>query len=257
MKDKRVLVLLLILLVAFGSGVVVGFLYGKHRYVKMDTVEIVDDNGSNNDNNDADTSVPVLNEKACKKDFCDYSNEAWGISFTYPKGWYIEENDFGDLIVVTDGFYRWDLWVDPVFTGGGTGFNIDISDSLDVEIESENRAVSPDSYDGYMVTSYVKGSSIPDEIAEGLGKNDDKWYWNFSQYTVSLDDTMGIGGFGEGEMYDDISYNFFQIGYTYKVSEYHPDSDTYTSYLPPERGTDELNDALLLMDGITNSLEVK
>lgn len=264
MKDNKLIVPLLILgfIFTLAGGLIIGFLYGKYRYSKViDTGEITSNNNSNNksktdsqSDDDKDTNILSQNSNACKNDFCEYNNDVWGISFKYPRGWYIEEGDQDDLIVVTDGNYLWELCADPIFTGGGTGFYIDATIRPNIEIDSENQVVTPASYEGYIVNSYVKGSSIPDEKAGEDEKDNNKWYWNFSQYVVSPNN-LNISGFGEGEMYDEISYNFFTIYYSYKASEYFP-NDTYMFYLPPERNSEELNEALLLMDGITNSVEI-
>lgn len=261
MKKKVILILggLCVILLVLAVGIGVGYSYGILQKDDDNEVCVVDPNTNTDDPSDNNVNPVVPSyDQPCQLKSCEYKNETWGISFIYPAGWYIEENDFGDLIIATDGFYRWELWADPVFTGGGTGYWIDLttfdpSVVISTDSPSENWEVYPASYEGYMVTNYIKGSLIPDDYE--LDKDDNKLYWNWSNFTMDLDEIY-TGGFGSGEMYDEISYNFFSIRYSHKSAVYHAD-DTATYYLSPEKDSEELENAFILMDGITSSVELK
>ena len=125
MGKKIILILggLCVILLVLAVGIGVGYSYGILQKDDDSKVCVVDPNSNADDSSDNNVNPVVPSyDQPCQLKSCEYQNETWGISFTYPEGWYIEENNFGDLIIATDGFYSWELWADPVFTGGGTGY---------------------------------------------------------------------------------------------------------------------------------------
>ena len=150
--------------------------------------------------------------------------------------------------------FVWELWNDPYTTGGGFGFwwlGVDFGYEGD-EVKYEVEKVSPANYDSEMGTIYFRGSRL---TADMPNKDEDKFYWG---YSVLFNDANKFEtlGFGDGVMYDydKIPNNFWGIRYIYKSEERQPDGTTIFTE-PVEYGSDELVDAIKVMNDITNSLE--
>ena len=241
-KSSPILIVFIILfaLLAVAGFAAAGLLYFKNKEDK-------------DEDTTTKTSVEVTTvaESDEESDLKTYSNDELGLSFVYPTGWTNKENEEGGKIVsisATKGRFVWELFIDPIFTGGGYGYFLEAV----APAKCEAADVVPGEYDCTALSCYYDA----EDLTEAYG--DDAPDWNFGENawggTVIFDEEVeeykDISGIGLGvDMHEDISGDFFSITYRYEAEE-----DDYSDL--PHFGDLELKKMLETMDTMTNSFKI-
>lgn len=177
-------------------------------------------------------------EEECKTEiettWKTYLNKDLKIAFKYPSAWEVvdlckNQNVNTDCSIISsyEG-YAWQLYLDPIVTGGGFGFIVpSVPGSGDDAYQ-----LFPDDFEVTLITQYVdKGG---DDV------------WNGSEVFGEYSNDSFTYGFGDGGLWDSTPNNYYSISYFSNASGSAP---------IPVVGDEDLEEAIMLMDIITNSLD--
>gem|GEM_PF-5588633 len=233
------------------DGSVYRAIFGEPEETESDT-EDTGDAGADGENEEdqGDTGDEDAEEEDDDDPYADwetYIETTCDVTLRYPSDWVVDdsENASMGLVKISKDNYVWEFGREPIVTGGGFGYMIEMVGPSAVD----EVAVSPDSYDSTIVSNYVSRADLIAAYDPSIvsAYNIQANTWEGSVLFTDPDDNLL--GFGPGEMYTDVNCDWFDISYMYDYQQA-DFSDL------PVRGNATLNSMLDTMNLITNSVEL-